>query len=511
MQLPTIQYKQRAPLPMQDASLPTQKLRSDIAVGGAIAGLAKVAGDIEQKYEWTRGAMETTNALSSFRNEYSSKKFYTADDVRGLGIEDIQLTKEGEFDEAGEPVERDLIPAHEVYPKALARKYKETIAAQSQKLSMPGARLEFTAKMQKLASKELELEVASALDMVHKNNVEMRLLDISQAKRGSNWAGVELGINSLPIPESERRELLEAAKVEEETEFDRDLVGMGDIDEIQTRAIELRDKKYTGPYSNDQREAAAQYLDASAKALKSAYGKQDTEVRKARLRGVWDELQQTLNPGLVAPWMDPKERTAILNFIDKNGKIETDMELWYKLERMAGTPKDQESFAEMDLYQFRDKLSTSDFQSLAAKQATIDQAGPELTSLRSFEAQFDDALRLLNIDPAAKPGKDDHKKGELLRRSVMAEVRDEEIKQKRKLDTVERQVVIDKVTGTHLTNERTAPWYHFGLSTKERVEFDVGDIPAKDLPLVLNAVKDAGLPMTTRMIYRVWEEGKKGK
>ena len=207
--------------------------------------------------------------------------------------------------------------------------------------------------------------------------------------------------------------------------------------------------------------------------------------------------------------MNPKERTAILSFIEKNGKIETDIDTWFDLDLMSTTPDTMRQFSEINLPEYRHLLTTADIKDFAATQAVIKNGDSDVSSLVTFGAQMSEAFTLLGIDTSKSGGKEDRLAAAKLSRLVRDDITSQETMIKKKLDQSERQLVIDEWTDKFLTGRKNTWWFGMDKTTDE--ESTIDQIPDATLDEITDYLRLHDLPISPGMIIHFYREKLKGE
>lgn len=239
------------------------------------------------------------------------------------------------------------------------------------------------------------------------------------------------------------------------------------------------------------------------------------ETRKAQVELAKNQLNKAVEDWVSKPQADGRAQTerpppeiwnqltyekqrsidATLAHNAKGTDGPTDQQTWYTIQRGLSSPDPNEraKWADVPLWQYKDKLSNTDFQELAKMQGTVRKGDPdkELTHVRGINQMTDDALLTMKIDPTPKPGSGDADKAAKFRRAIQDQLTEFETQKGKKATPDEIQKIID---GQVRQIGGTSSWW-FG-SDKRRFEMKIGDVPAAEQAKIADALKRAGRPVT---------------
>lgn len=250
------------------------------------------------------------------------------------------------------------------------------------------------------------------------------------------------------------------------------------------------------------------------------------ETKKAQIELARNQLNKAVEDWVSKPTADGKAQTerpppeiwnqltyekqrsidATLAHNAKGTDGPTDQQTWYTIQRGLSSPDPNEraKWADVPLWQFKDKLSNTDFQELAKMQGTVRKGDPdkELTHVRGINQMTDDALLTMKIDPTPKPGSTDADKAAKFRRTIQDQLTAFEQQKGKKATPEEIQKIIDQqvrqIGGT-------SNWWSLGLgSDKRRFEMKIGDVPAPEQAKIVDALKRAGKPVTDDAIIDLY-------
>lgn len=198
--------------------------------------------------------------------------------------------------------------------------------------------------------------------------------------------------------------------------------------------------------------------------------------------------------------------------IVKGEKVSTDPSTMYQLMQQAGSPdpKEREKFARLDLVEYLDKLSTSDFEKLAKEQINIRQGkpvSPELKTLVSGNQMLNQAIKATRL----KPGSPEYL--ELQTKVGDAQLQELESSGRKTLTPEQQQKIIDKVVTSHFYLDRPGPDPAYRGAELGRLDADqrgrlyvpIADIPKTELAAMKKAAAGLGNPnVAERDLERAW-------
>lgn len=256
-----------------------------------------------------------------------------------------------------------------------------------------------------------------------------------------------------------------------------------------------------------QRRATQSQLD-----LNLAAQKRQIEMVKLQLDMSVDKWMQTGGPnGAAATTRPPPEIWNQLHY-EKQKSIDatiahnvkgtdavTDQSLWYQIQSGLSSedPQVRQEWANKPLWEFKDKLSNSDFQELAKMQGTVRKGDPEkqVTHLRNLNQMVDDTLLKLKIDTTPKAGSTDAERALKFRRAVQDQITTLERDLGKKSTIEQQQKIIDGMAMEIVTKKGT-----FWDSTKPRYDMTIKDVPDDEKAKITDALKRGGVPVTEQAI-----------
>jgi hypothetical protein len=202
--------------------------------------------------------------------------------------------------------------------------------------------------------------------------------------------------------------------------------------------------------------------------------------------------------------LDGKDQIAVQDrerSLAKGQNVETDFEVYYALRTLAA--EKPEEFQREDLRRYRGKLADAEFKQLVDRQTSGSADGPDLEAM-SEDKQISLALTDLGLKDKAKVG--------LFERAVRTEIGAEQKRLGRKLNSDERQRVIDRqlVEGEvdkpgSLWNPGKKRYETFNTAdAKYFVPDGYDDIPADELTKIQAALDRAGRAVTPAAVFDLW-------
>jgi hypothetical protein len=124
--LPQIQYRQVS-LPTQPGPGAAVAEASQISQGTRMIteGLTRI-NEMTREFNTEAATVDAGNQMSLWERENAGREVWTAQEVKDAGLEDQVNMYQG-TDEDGNPIPREFIPKHEVYPLAQQREIESAI------------------------------------------------------------------------------------------------------------------------------------------------------------------------------------------------------------------------------------------------------------------------------------------------------------------------------------------------------------------------------------------------
>jgi hypothetical protein len=203
-QLPQIQYRQ--------VSVPTGPgPESAVARANTIARGTEVltkglAGVVEAKrdYDVTRASVGVGHTVSSWERDNAGREVYSAQEVKDAGL-DTQVNMTSGYDAEGNPIYRDVIPAHEVNTFMLEKVTNDAIAAQGSTLNPRDAKAwtsDMNTKRDAVLLGSAKVNTAKAMQW----RIKEREVDIATLQADGDFAGAATLINAGYMSPGAKRE-----------------------------------------------------------------------------------------------------------------------------------------------------------------------------------------------------------------------------------------------------------------------------------------------------------------
>ena len=182
----------------------------------------------------------------------------------------------------------------------------------------------------------------------------------------------------------------------------------------------------------------------------------------------------------------------------------TDQQAWYEIQKglTSEDPKVRHEWANKPLWEYKNKLSNSDFQELAKMQGTIRQGDPDkqTTHVRNINQMVDDTLNKIKIDPTPKPGSADAENAYKFRRWVQDQITALEATQPGKKATTEQQQKIIDRAAIDVVTKKGMLWD----DTKRGYDVTIKDVPDAEKAKITDALKRQGYTPTDDMIVELF-------
>jgi hypothetical protein len=133
-QLPQIQYRQvsipKGPGPGQAIARANQIAKGTEVLTQGLSGIVEA----KRSYDVTKASVDVGHAVSTWERDNVNREVYTAQEVKDAGL-DNQINMISGYDPKGDPIYRDVIPAHEVNTFMLEKVTNDAIAVQGSTLN----------------------------------------------------------------------------------------------------------------------------------------------------------------------------------------------------------------------------------------------------------------------------------------------------------------------------------------------------------------------------------------
>lgn len=378
MRLPDIQYGatpgvSNAPTPQQAVAASAQKMN---ILQKAQTAADEIATDYRE-YNVTKADNAYADEMAQFRKETSKLSVLTPGQVAAL---DIDIDTE----------DREYVPKIEWYPKLLEKRMEEYRGKHAASIRSPIDRNRWSSEIRKNDDKILEKEIEYAAAESRKFLAVEKMNDAENAANAGMWdtarsVYADPVFSSSPEMESKRESALAAIDLAQGQETIRDEVDSlgGSPTDIREFAAYLKTdeahEKY--PLNPNQLASESDRLNSMAKVIENQAKTNETRVYNAGINEYWanydtnpealvanmPELHRMLPGGL-----KDEDRRAIYNYAEdaaENKSVRLDVGTWDMLDTMKSEEKDR--FRELNLMQYRDKLSDTVYMSLKKDQTEI--------------------------------------------------------------------------------------------------------------------------------------------
>lgn len=277
MKLPDVQYRSVETLGRHDLGALDVMGRAVAAEGrmhqqGA-AQIASVVGEYRERKENAEYNDQVASMQIEFDNwqkDFGARDTYSAEEVASLGLP-AHLVKRTETstDAAGRQVtmDRNSIPAHEVYPHLLRQKLAGMAEDKAEKISNGHLRKEFIRKA-KVSEANLNMQATmNAVDAQEKYDLE---LGVKRSQDAGDMGQMEEGlfyIDNLKTDDLHKEQLRDDLYYRVEFSEATQALRSNNPDVVATYLSRLNDPQYEGDIPENQRQAFVQSLNAKLKIL----------------------------------------------------------------------------------------------------------------------------------------------------------------------------------------------------------------------------------------------------
>ena len=193
------------------------------------------------------------------------------------------------------------------------------------------------------------------------------------------------------------------------------LAGGGSLESMRAKARKIED---------------AEVSDATILRLEGRFADREADreryERQAR-REMWDIIDKTGDldavPTSLLARVDPEDRVRAKDYLQKDGKVTTNVGVWYGLTQMAGD--DPIGFAEVDLLRYRNAIDEEDLQQLAKQQEAIRENVRAGDAIQTDNQIVLGALRELKVKTAGSIPQDDAERAAEFRYAFQKAVNDQ--------------------------------------------------------------------------------------
>jgi hypothetical protein len=256
--LPQIQYRQ--------VSLPSQPgPGSPVAEANQIArgvdtltrGLTSI-NNATREFDSQAASVDAQNNLATWERDNAGREVWTAQEVKDAGLEDKVNMYQG-VDEKGDPIERKLIPRHEVYPYAQQRAMESIISSSGNMINNPLDKRnwtrDMTARSAEASAKTMGLAERDAIAWTHKEQ-EVKILE---AQGAGNFEGASDLIDARYVNPGLKAEANAANKVKEEEWKLSTMLMTEDIDELNEALDYMSSDKFASDSVLSRKQQNAYY------------------------------------------------------------------------------------------------------------------------------------------------------------------------------------------------------------------------------------------------------------
>lgn len=540
MKFPNIQYGRGAP---SLGRVGNSSVRAKLATGEALGAVAQEVDRYQERRTKHELAMADASIIeweTKFQRDHDARDTYDADELptsmrRGDGS----------------------VPAFEVRADLYSQEFESNLADIGSKITDRKARDAWlmnkrTIGEQKKAERYVRRETEQR-DYYNKETMSV----IGRHLDNNGYGLATTLVDELDIPEFERAELRHDIEIRQTDDTINRMIAQGDVDGLKGMRQVLKSKDYDGAYKDEAKlKAVVQEIDrniesftekerladlsdkatieanklfysgsshseqlvkarlisnaelreATVKELKVRHVEEvakEKRTKEAESTAYWSQLVNNPSMDLLPFAPDAKHRTEALKYIEAMNKgvpIETDQAKYYELTIMAADNPDK--FRDVDLNKYRSRLSDTDFQEMAKKQAAVKKEGGAALKGSSTETQeLKEFLAGMGLEHRHLSKSNDAGKKA---RAVAHLVRDELVVAERlkggELSYEERQSIYDRLSMRFV---RETGWFD-GVSD---VDEDISEIPREELEAITAALRLKGWEVTGENIARVYYGG----
>jgi hypothetical protein len=201
----------------------------------------------------------------------------------------------------------------------------------------------------------------------------------------------------------------------------------------------------------------------------------------------------------------------------KGVPVETNLSTYYMLRGLGSSAATRDQFVQTDLFKYRNELSPSDFKELVDWQAGLrsqtTKAMSEADGYQTINQVVDGTLRQIGLDPSPKPNDSEGSEASRVarfRRAVDTVLHQQEQQTGKKATAADAQRVVDdlvvrgKVQGSGFGGFFGTERFAFDRRPGEVLVFDVKDVPSADRPLIEEALRRSGVPVTPQSVVDLY-------
>lgn len=381
MKLPQIQF-QRVSAP--NTIGPGAAVANYRAKQGVLESIQKLGAQVaEEKVEYDTNKANSSYAdeISQFKRSMATKIDFTADQIESMGLDDVVDTTNPE---TGERLAS--IPKYKVYAIALERQMEDARNRYGADISNTKYRSAWQNAVAADSRAELDKAVADSAKMANEYETGAMLVDIDNAINSGQFQtardliATNPRLKSILTPEKMNEIKTNITTAEVEAGFRNELDGFvesGDLAGMEEFGKMLKSDEANAKYGtmdDKQLNAWGDNFIATANTARNQAKTNETRVYNAGINQYWADYDQRPEElvanmprlhAMLPGGLKDEDRRAIYSFADKQSKgesVTTNVATWSMLETMKVSEKD--SFRNLNLLQYRDQLSISDYKSL---------------------------------------------------------------------------------------------------------------------------------------------------
>ena len=470
-QLPQINYRQisipKGPGPQQAANEAAQIARGTQVI---TEGLIRI-NEATREFNIESATVDAQNRMSVWERDNAGREVWSAQEVKDAGLEDQVNMFEG-IDGEGNPIPRQFIPKHEVYPLAQRREMEAVILSAGGTINNANDRKKWSGEMTAAGNEVNNATVLASQKEAIEWTRQMQAVNIAEAQASGNFSGAATLIRTRFTNPALRDEALQENAVMEEEYNIMMFSQTATPDQLDERAALMRTPEYLAesPMDSKQLLDKANTMESLAGVRRSQQKTAETAAYNSSVDAYWQANYrdpQALLANMPSHFKDEDIR-SVVSFAKTTaggGTVKTNVATWSMLDDMKRD--DPDAFRGTNLLQYADKLSTTNFQQLKNDQNELkDQfegkGDPE--GYATNQQVINTGLVNLNINPTGTSGQ----KRRVLMTTIFAAALEREASARSQkgqpaMSTVEKEAVINDIVGVEIqtykgTMLEIAPW-----------------------------------------------------
>jgi hypothetical protein len=414
-----------------------------------------------REYDITQSKVRVDNAVTQWYTDNANRDSYTPDEIRSAGLADqVQLT-EG-VDEAGNTLQREVIPAHEVQHLMLSKAYERAIKGAGSGISNTQDLNLWTQDMNANRDKAvMQAAVAARGKAVEWKNKERDVV-IAQSQAAGNFDGAADLIRGRYMNKGIR-----AAALQENAEMKEEHEQMlwsqtATPSQLRERAKEMvtEDAIADSARSSEEMNASAGRLISLAGVKERESKALGKEIYQAGVNAHWQQYYQ--DPAALLANMplnfNEEDIRSVVSFAEKTaggGAVKTNLATWANLTDLSNDPAREEKWRETNLLQYQDRIASAQWMTLfndqqEAKQIHRGEGDPE--SYATNKQMIDAGLDMMNIRLTGTSGASERAAMVPVFASALeAEEAARGVQGKPKMNSSEKMAVINGIVDVELT------------------------------------------------------------